>query len=524
MNAAGGPEPARHTWSPAEDAELPDLTALPGVVGVGTPPARDLVATYLDTADLALVRAGISLCRRRGGDDEGWHLTVPGAPGDAGRAVVRRPLGADEAGGLEPPTELRRMVEARAPGALVAVAEVCTQRAVHDLRAPGGRVLATLTDDRETARALRAGDDGGEREPVGWRAWELRLVDGDPGLLAAAADVVDRAGVPPSMVAPAADVALGERWAALLAVAAEAEGRPLSAAGPAGEVLRARLVAQACALLRHDAGMRCGRAGSLHEARVACRRLRAALATYRPLVDRSETDPLREELRWFARSLGEARDAEVARELLDDLLDAEPPSLVPGPAPARLESAFGEEQRRARALVAEVLGSARYLGVLDDLERLVAEPPWTGRADEPAAAVLLPRVRREMKRLRRRVDAAWQAEPAEYDEALHEARKAAKRLRYACEALEPVWGPDAERLRKAATQVTRVLGERQDTTVSRERLLGVAAEAEEAGESTFVWGRLHGREQARSDERAREFWERSWPAARRKKLRRWLRP
>ncbi|MEO9197762.1 MAG: CYTH domain-containing protein, partial [Antricoccus sp.] len=52
---------------------LPDLADIEGVQ-VGSPVEHLLEATYFDTVDLALARARITLRRRTGGDDAGWHL------------------------------------------------------------------------------------------------------------------------------------------------------------------------------------------------------------------------------------------------------------------------------------------------------------------------------------------------------------------------------------------------------------------------------------------------------------------
>lgn len=103
-----------------------------------------------------------------------------------------------------------------------------------------------------------------------------------------------------------------------------------------------------------------------------------------------------------------------------------------------------------------------------------------------------------MKRFRRRAEAAAAADDAAV--ALHSARKAAKRLRYAAEAVEPVGGKAARRLVRDARRVTSRLGELQDTMVSRSELLGLARAADAGGgEPTFVCGRLHAREEARAE-------------------------
>ncbi|MGH3480415.1 MAG: CYTH domain-containing protein, partial [Nocardioidaceae bacterium] len=69
-------------YDAAPEARLPDLTRLPGVAGVAEPEQYDLDAVYFDTADLALARGRITLRRRTGGHDAGWHLKLPaGTPG-----------------------------------------------------------------------------------------------------------------------------------------------------------------------------------------------------------------------------------------------------------------------------------------------------------------------------------------------------------------------------------------------------------------------------------------------------------
>src|SRR4051812_43951376 len=93
------------TYDAAGEVEGPSLVELFGRVrgqaGVpladGTPWAeseaaeQDLHATYFDTAELDLAAADLTLRRRTGGDDAGWHLKVP--IGDSRRAEIGLPLG-----------------------------------------------------------------------------------------------------------------------------------------------------------------------------------------------------------------------------------------------------------------------------------------------------------------------------------------------------------------------------------------------------------------------------------------------
>ena len=78
---------------------------------------------------------------------------------------------------------------------------------------------------------------------------------------------------------------------------------------------------------------------------------------------------------------------------------------------------------------------------------------------------------------------------------MHEARKKAKRTRYAAEAAAPVLGKPAEHLVKDMKSLQSLLGDHQDSVMARETLRDIAFEAHEAGESAFTYGVLYGREE-----------------------------
>jgi CHAD domain-containing protein len=288
---------------------------------------------------------------------------------------------------------------------------------------------------------------------------------------------------------------------------------------PAGRVLHRHLVLQVEELERQVHAVRRGEDEGVHRARVACRRLRAVLATYRPLLDRDVTDPIREEVRWLGRSLSDARDATVVRERLQGMVDAEPPDVVTASARARLDTTYVEQRRAAWAVVDATLSSDRYLSLVDALDRLVTSPPFTDRAEQPAGEVLPPLVRKDWQRLKRRVAAVATAEDP--DVAWHDVRKRGKRLRYSAEPLEQVWGTDAKLLANAAKDLTSHLGERQDTVMSRPVLLEIAAAADAAGETSVIWGVLVARDEERRAELDQEF-AALWETVSRKQLRCWL--
>ncbi|WP_340540603.1 CYTH and CHAD domain-containing protein [Nocardioides sp. GXZ039] len=488
--------------------ELPDLSAVPGVVTIGPPRTTVLVARYFDTDDLALVRHGVSLRRRTGGPDEGWHLKVPAA---IGRVEVHHRLGKRDD---VVPVGLARQVRGWSRGReLRPVAEIETERTTFDLRDADGVVVAEVADDRVAGRVLPPPDAAeGSAGDAGWRRWrevEVELVGAAPEFL----DDVDRLlaehGIEPRAEQRKVGSVLADRLGAV-----PSPGR-LGPMRPASRVLHRRLQDQLDALLRADFDARRGAPDGVHRLRVVCRRLRGALVTFRPLFDRAVTDPIRAELRWVARSLGASRDVEVAQERLPGLVDRLPADQVHGPVRRRLTRARAEGRRATATAALEVLDSPRYLRLLARLEQLAADPPWTAKAERPAGRVLLRRLHRDRDRLRARVVAAAEIEAAEgpgsrLDAARHDVRKAAKRLRYAGETLKPLGDRDAKALRRDAKRLTQLLGERQDTALTRAELRRLAAEASAAGESAFTYGVLHAREEARAaqlESEAAAVWE-----------------
>lgn len=279
----------------------------------------------------------------------------------------------------------------------------------------------------------------------------------------------------------------------------------------AGRIVGSRLVEQLAVLDQELAAVREGHAEGVHQARIACRRLRSALATFRPLLDTEVTDPVREELRWLGLTLSDERDRYVVGQRLLAMLAEEPLELVAGPVASRLRAAYLVPTR-----VPPELDSPRWGELRRRLGEVVAEPPWTAKAERPADRAVRKRVRAEVARVEGRYDAL--ASAPDHDRAAHDLRKAAKRLRYAAETWEPVGGPDAGRVVAAAKLLTSHLGDRQDTIVSRAHLAALAREADAAGEPTFTYGRLHAREQQRAedlDAALPELWRRfTGPATR----------
>jgi CHAD domain-containing protein len=495
-------------YEPPEHSRLPPLRDLPGVTTVDPPVWHDLEAVYFDTDDLALAAAGVTVRRRSGGDDTGWHVKLPAA--DGARDEVRAPLGRAT---RTVPKPLRSAVQVHVRDRPMGpVATLRTRRRTHRLLGDEGQVLAEVCDDSVSANT--PSDD----EPTTWREWEVELVEGEPGLLEAADTLLREAGAAPSASTSKLARVLGDRAARH---PCGPRSRP-SRDGPAAFVVHTRLCEQVAELKARDPQVRRDMYDGVHKMRVALRRLRSALATFRPLLDAEVTEPLRAEMRWLAGALGEARDAEVMHARLREMLAEQPRALVLGAVRRRVDTELGGAYKEAHAASLEAMETARYFALLDHLDALVADPPWTALAQQPAREVLPPRVRRDVKRLRRRVDAVDDADSGpERDERLHEVRKAAKRVRYAAETLEPVYGGDATRLADATRWVQSALGNHRDSVLTTLVLRRLAVEAHRDGDNAFTYGVLHAHEQRRGVETEAEYVT-AWENASRKKLRRWL--
>ncbi|MET9292661.1 CYTH and CHAD domain-containing protein [Streptomyces sp. NPDC003077] len=514
-------------------ARLPDLTAVPGVADVVDQAAVDLDATYYDTADQRLAADGITLRRRTGGDDAGWHLKLPVGP--SVREEIRAPLG-DEL-----PRSLAGLVRSRVRGAeLRPVVRLRSRREVRQLMGTQGELLAEVGID--AVRAERCGD--GRAKGVTWTEIEAELSEGaTPGLLDAIDGCLRAGGLRPSsapskLARALAETAPGEggedgagrrrgkggkggkragRVRGVTRTGAVPGSGPGSgkgrAAAPetAGDVVMGYVRTQVRALVELDPAARRDQPDAVHRMRVATRRLRSAFRSYARVLDRAVTDPLGDELKWLAGELGVDRDREVLTARLQEGLAGLPRALHLGPVRTRLRTWSAARRTGSRRHLIAVLDGARYLALLEALVALAAAPPLRGAARRAPGALLPKVVERDFGRLAARMSTAL-AEPAgpRRDVAMHEARKAAKRTRYAAEAARPALGAPAKKFAARMTAVQELLGDHQDSVVAREALRDIAVQAHSAGESGFTFGLLYGREEAVAATRERELpelWE-----------------
>ena len=473
---------------------LPDLTGAAGSVSEAVESQLD--ATYFDTADARLARHRITLRRRTGGDDAGWHLKLPAGPDE--RTEVRLPLG--RATRTVPASLAREVRTIAGDRPLVPIATLHTTRIERRLLDTDGNALAVVADD--TVHGQRPTDAAVEEST--WREVEVELLDGDRAFLDAVSGRLRAAGLTTSASSSKLARVLGDFAAAPAPAVPDAMSWARRAT--TGAVVLAYLQEHVDQLVTCGRGVRSDEPDALHDMGIATRRLRSTLATYRKLLDRARTDPIREELNWLGEALGQPRDAEVLHWRVLDLAAAQPDEFDPGPIRDRINSELDSRHRSALAELQKALNGDRYFRLLNTLGDLLADPPLTAQAGKPARKQLPSLI----GRVARRVDRAARAVPRDptpqaRDQGLHEVRKWAKRSRYAAESAIPVAGKPARRLATRMELLQNVLGEHQDSVTAQALLRELAMTDHLSGESGFAFGLLYARERARANDACRAF-------------------
>lgn len=496
-------------YEAADDAVLPSLDELPAVSGTRHAGEEHLEAEYYDTKDWRLIRSGITLRRRTGGHDEGWHLKMPA--GLHSRREIGMPLGTADG---QVPAQLAELVRAYTRGEPVKqVAVISTRRERLILLGDSGESVAELAMDDVSAMRT-AGQVAASR----WREVELELTGGDRKMLDAADQLLRRSGL-----RRATNTAKLERVVGIQArQSRDVSGAELSPSSRAGDVILAYLADQAERLKQLDPMVRRSEPDAVHQMRITTRRLRSILQTYGSLIWRRDTSGLVAELRWLGVLLGSARDAEVLAGHLSANLAGIPAEHVIGPVEARMQRHLSPAGVRARTELVQALDSQRYFALLDQIDALLADESLANGAGKPADAVLPAAVRRTYRRASRRMSKANHATAGQpMDAALHQARKAAKRARYAADAVAPAMGKKARRFAKRMKRVQSSLGDYQDSVIARQVDRDLAVSAAQAGENAFTYGVLFARD-VHAGDLARMRAQAAWRKAAKRRYRTWL--
>ena len=438
-------------------------------------PAFTMHADYYDTDELTLFRWRITLRRREGGLDQGWHLKLPVAGGNTGdRDEVRLAL-SDHV-----PARLGDIVSP-----LIGEKPLKAQVVVETLRTPvsivdaTGHKLAEVVDDRVTVRLP------GEQD-FHFREIEVEAADAaDPASISCMDYVVER------FLASGGKLGTSSKAASALGSRASGEcdvpePRLPSSHVMAVDVIRVAIASGVRALMLADVDVRRDAPDAAHAMRVAARRLRTFLHTYGDFFDAGWRARISDELAWVASELGAIRDTEVLLERLLDhagALGEEDSARISEFLTARV----GQRLQSARASALAALRSDRHQYLIEDLIDAARNPS--------ALPLAYADYSKSMPRL---ATSAWHefrnavrelridSPSAEW----HHARILAKRARYAMDALAPLEGKPVKRLAHALAVATGLLGVHQDAHVAQETLRSLASAPNTPGNIGLLLGRL----------------------------------
>ena len=471
---------------------LPEAADLFAGIGEWSEESIALEATYFDTADLRLTRAGVSLRWR---SDGAWTVKTP--VDNVGGALVRHEH-EFEGAAESPPASVRELVVGWTRGTrLDEVARISTRRRRWQLLVHDEPFVEVDDDHVMTTSPIAPTAEFYEVEI------ELLSPDGRNEF----DDVVERVRRRVGRTAsPLPKIARALGPIALRASDVPPPGRTTRRVS-IGELFQWRVGTSAYRFVTNDHLVRLGNEQeAIHQARVATRRIRADLQLFAPILSRRASHDLPADLQWIGGLLGGVRDTDVMLARLRD-------HAIGAGGPERVDSLLAQldharDERRSTLL--DAMGSPRYTHLLDELVDLVNRPPLRPHRAARRAARHAPELtNRSWKKLRRTVR-ALPKHPS--DDQLHAVRKRAKHLRYAVEAVEPATGAKTHRLSRRASELQDILGEHHDAVVAAQWLADTATPSDP--DDAFVAGELAATFRAEAAE-LRTHWRKAWKRTRR---------
>jgi len=291
---------------------------------------------------------------------------------------------------------------------------------------------------------------------------------------------------------PADDLPAEAVGGAVDAVRLATEPRPLWALSPGGS--------------DNGAGRRADRTERIHQSRVAMRRIRSNLRTFRLLLDPAWGTALRAELAWYGNALGHSRDL----DLLAALVAERGPEVLDRTEVARLGAVIGwRRQEVERELAIEQTGPRRAL-LTREMMVLWEGPAFKAKAARPAGDVLPGMLHRSWRDLR---GAARAARKDPTDAHLHQLRIRLKDLRYGSETVAMVEGGPARKTARAAERLQSKLGDVHDVVFSVgwfEDLAAAQPELADAAERMAALQRQRGAEARKGWKKDLKEVERRW--------------
>lgn len=349
-----------------------DLPSFPKFLGTwATEATRNMDATYWDTTDATLLRWGITMRKRSGGGDDGWHLKIPSTrAAQSHGASVRTELHRDPTS-TTPPIEFLEMLSAVLRGSdVMPIARVRTERKPQSLTRSSGQIIE-LVDDRVTLTRNNVIVDQ-------FREIEVELVS-DSGLTEALliCEILGSAGAQSSSASKAAS-----------AFGPIAKNQPDVPRLPTPnkndlpcDLIRWALSGQVRKIFLAELTSRV--TGDTRDLTVTLIELDTLLKALKNWLNQAEQEFFIEDLTWLIRECNiatELADQQVqARALVDSLSD--PLDRHAGAAP--VDQYFAGKIVAARSSLQAARRSDRYLFLFNDLINLARAPAVTAGAYEP---------------------------------------------------------------------------------------------------------------------------------------------
>ena len=236
------------------------------------------------------------------------------------------------------------------------------------------------------------------------------------------------------------------------------------------------LWAQSATISDRGAQRRTNEEERIHQSRVALRRIRSNLRTFRLAVDPSWGTSLRAELAWYGGRLGQVRDLHILR----GVVTIKGPEVLDPESVDRLDSVVGIRMAAALADVATERGGARRFQLHEQMMVLWDGPEFKAKAAKPADEILPVMLHRAWHDLR---GAARAARKDGTDANLHKLRIRLKDLRYGCETVALIAGGPARKTARAAEALQSKLGDLHDACSSVDWFENLACEHPELRDS-----------------------------------------
>lgn len=439
------------------------LPRLPGV----SQPRRQVISIYYDTAAYDLAHARITLRYRIDRGKKTWQLKIP--LGDDRQEVE---VVGDQA---EPPASLRSLLILHlGHRRLVPVLTLRVWRRgflVRHGRVPVAEIaLDTVSVEKTNGAAIQR-----------FHELEIELLQGDEDALRSLERQLREAG--------AVDHDGRPKFFRALSLPAPTPPPPPEPKAPVVEHVRWAIATHVGWLLAHDPGTRLGaESESLHQMRVATRRLRAVLRTALPILLPAWVTSLRQELDWLSDLLGPARDLDVQIAYFTEEaagLNARDRKLS-----VQFIAHLRSQREAVQQIVVGELTSARYLELIRRLRQAAQNPSVM-----ESSLTVRQLARRAFKSLRK---AIGRLTSSPSDAQLHKIRIKTKRARYAAELARPSVGKPAGRFIKSARAVQDALGIHQDA-IQAERHIRQFLKYSTSVRAGFVAGRMAERQRLRRD-------------------------